>query len=206
MTTFAKVARYSIAVVSIGLGLATAVAAPAAAQTYQWTDPAGDMWSETTSDQPAPERTNADVVHERVTYRLHVVMIRSKFTDLRWDDGMTYLEVIGGYIRTNEGRNRMIFAEYSPGDQSVSAEIQNGNSDTVRCGPTAGIDFDANTAWMRIPRPCLGNARWIRVYLESINSTYDAKVDDYVEYGDNAMSTGGFGLYPYASTPRIHRD
>lgn len=198
-----RLARAKWAALASAAGCALTLSAPAAAETYARTDPAGDMWSEASEQEPAPDADNADIRQVSVDHRLHNVVITMTYTDLRWEHG--FLVPLDGKIRTNERKVRYIEIIRFDEDSTWRVRVFNGNYDRIKCGPVGAVDLQGNTATMRLPRgACLSNPTWIRAALGSTSQRPDSDGPGFDPPSDNALTAGPWFVDP-TYTPRIYR-
>lgn len=144
-----------------------AVAAPASAETFSKSDPAGDVAS---SDGPHPEIRNGDIRKTRLEHARNVVTLRVEYRDLAREGS-----AIQQYVR--------IQTPATTYDYSIQATPANwqGELQFATPGPCAGaewrFDYGTNVFTMRVPRSCLDGPRWVRTGLATI--TYPTDVELY---------------------------
>lgn len=178
-------------------------AIPANAAESVLKDGRGDMWrisfDENMNEQraPAPNATNGDALRVRIRHTDTHVVIHEKFVDLR-RAGM-FLSV-GGAIRTNEGLRRQFSVFAEQGNWKGTAEFTRPRGQQVNCPVKHVLDYDANTAVVRIPRNCLSNPRWVQFQLADAVMTggwHDPRL--LIDNPHNAQAE------PKGWTPRVRR-
>jgi hypothetical protein len=165
--------RHRLLGLLVSLGVAGALfvsGGPANGQGMRYTDPAGDMWTETDVNAPeptyvpAPTIKNGDLLGGSISHNRSAVVIRQTFADLSKVNRIAFLT--SATIRTNEGRTRFIDVGWDA-TSGTFAELSRPSADglgtVVPCELTGQLRFDTNTMVVRIPRTCLSSPRWIKV-------------------------------------------
>ncbi len=159
----------------IPAGLVTAMAlalvplGAAHAGEYVDTDQRGDVheFSEADDLVPAPAVVNGDVVRSRVAHTSRSVALRVKFRELTRSGQFRF-----DFIRlvTNEGVRRDVHVQ--AGGQSSwqgKHEMSKSTGEPVRCRALSHfIDYDTNVVFIRVPRRCLQNPRWVKVGMGAV--------------------------------------
>ena len=181
-------ARRPLTLLAAAAAVPLLLVVPASADTVRWTDPAGDMWTESSDDEGVtqwlaiPDETHGDIVKGSVRHRRAAVVIRVHYTDLIAED-FNALDITST-IRTDEGITRSVTVWAAWGETGVRFDAHNG---AARCpGITYRINWERNTTFVRVPRPCLSRPRWIRV---DVGETY-IESDAYASGYDQARSAG----------------
>ena len=148
-------------------------------ETVQWTDGKGDMWAAKFADEddtvtrpdspfiphtPRPTSTNGDIRHVAVSHGPESLVIKAKYVDLNEVEAMTPIRAL---VETSIGIQGDISISWHGASREALAIIVIGNGSAECNAASATVDFEANTATVRVPRSCLGLPRWVRVYLES---------------------------------------
>ena len=160
-------------------------------------DGTGDVWTVsgdsevfTKASFPTTDVTRAVVKHGR-----YAVRIRMRFADLRRVGYQAYDATVftprrGDYLAT---------VGSGPGVRQGTHQWQAGEA-TCR-GFTHTMNYDTNLVTMRIPRPCLGRPRWVKVILENFTSVGDDEASA-TFYTDNPHNHQEF---PSTYTRRLYR-
>ena len=178
----------------------------ASAQTWNHTDPVGDVtkytWNLDTDEETEvvdPTITNGDVISSTVKHNPRKVIATMRFRDLVAPTEDIDLFVMS--VRTGK-LNRDLAVAATPDDVRGQHRLSRTNGDDVRCrGLSHRIDYTANTVTMSVPRACLGRPSRIsagvgavRTNLASLTNAMDdpdpstpAIIEQYL---DDAHSSG----------------
>jgi hypothetical protein len=140
-------------------------------ETLEWTDGTGDMWAAKfaaddsfIADEPRPASTNGDIRHVTVAHRRESLELKVKYTVL---DDVEVMVPLRAFLDTDLGIASEISVSWDGPAREAFVNIVNESSHIECKAASASVDFDGNTATVRVPRSCLGLPRWVRVYLES---------------------------------------
>lgn len=204
-----RLARATVTtVLAAGLSLGSAVAADAQNLTVR--DARGDMVSLTesvdgaTTQTPAPEVSNGDIVRSVFRHERRRISVRVKFADLERVDGLR-MDVV--QLVTNERLHRDVLVVAGPGMRRGDAQMSAPRRD-VRCrGLRWRIDYDLNVVRVSFPRSCVSNPRWIKVGMGSALVTELSNPDPTsgALYLDDAQRSGSVSEYRMRWSPRLHR-
>ena len=141
-------------------------------ETLEWTDGKGDMWaakfaedSSFVASEPRPTSTNGDIRHVAVAHR------RRRAGDQGSVPGpgrrRNASVPLRAFVDTNMGiKNEISVAWEGPAQEAVVNIVTEDMH--IDCeAASSNVDFEDNTASVRVPRSCLGLPRWVRVSLES---------------------------------------
>lgn len=149
--------------VLLGLGLA----APAQAQVYGHTDPAGDVTvttcdsnDENCIDKLAPTAKQPDIVRVVTSHTSTQVKAYAKYAEL----GPAGTRMHALRVVTGAGRH-LHFSLVTVDGRTVFKELdRDSDGAKVSCsGLVAKVDNTANTVLLSIPRSCIGNPSYVRV-------------------------------------------
>lgn len=183
-----------LGVVAGTLVLSAAGIAPAQAQRWTHTDPAGDVTSATEcsaegdscTETVAAAQTVPDVVHFVADHRARRVNVWARYRDLTASG--TRLHQVR-YV-TNEGvRRHLTLATYN-GRVIVRELSRDSDGRKVACtGIRHSIDYTANTVSISVPRACMSAPRNVRV---GFGSYAFRNIEDPTTGGwyDDALATG----------------
>ena len=169
-----------------------AVAAPASAEVFTKSDPAGDVASD---NGPRPEVRNGDIRTTRLEHARNVVTFRVEYRDLAREGS-----AIQQYVR--------IQTPATTYDYSIQATPANwqGELQFAEPRPCAGaewrFDYGTNVFTMRVPRGCLDGPRWVKAGLATITYPTNSEL-----YGvDGALqSSNPAGPDEIRLSPRLSR-
>ena len=187
----------AVALMGLTLGGSLGSVGPAGADTAQWADGAGDMWAQDRLT-PAPDESEADIRKVSVRHGPQNVVIRVRYYRL---EGGNFMDPIRGVVRTPDGSERRVKLS-NDGDFS-DVSVADPSRKVVRCRATGELDLDRYAALLTIPRSCLGEPRWVRVYLES--SAWDVGGSGEI-FADNAMGAAMPDPSHMVFTDRIYPD
>ena len=157
----------ALSTLTAAAALTIAVPGAASAQSWTHTDPAGDVYKVTFSDDSDeeteavdPSVTNGDVISSTIKHNPRKVIATLRFRDLATTP--EDLDIYGISLRTDK-LNRDLSVIAADGLERGEHELDRPNGDTVRCrGVSHRIDYTANTVTMVVPRSCLGRPRWVK--------------------------------------------
>ncbi|WP_325602290.1 hypothetical protein [Nocardioides sp.] len=216
--------RTSLTRTVIALAASSAVmglgAAPASAENWRGSDPAGDVMTYTSSPEPPPCGTftegadpanhTADLVSLAVRHRRDTVELSAGFRDFT-GGGQQSLEFD---VKTDKHEFSISLDRRRTGAAARISVLRPGEpSAPDECGyytvmslvdPCRGLEADLSPSLdvvsVVLPRGCLGDPRWIRVGVQTGRSAGEAwSTDIWAEPGvDTAVYTGPYG-------PRVRR-
>jgi hypothetical protein len=170
---------------------------PTAAQanTYTYQDQPNDIVKVTMpagTTEPAPERTQGDIVSSQVKHKARKVILTMRYQELTPDQ----VSIHWYGIRTGK-MARIAILHATPSHPAGKVRLFKPNGKPVTCQVGHSIDYTANTATVRVPRSCLGNPRWVKVAMQEATPISQTEI-----YVDDSRSTGG--MLPLYG-PRVFR-
>jgi hypothetical protein len=124
---------------------------------------------------PDPAQAQGDIVATRVSFARHAVWIRYRLQDLATTGGGNF-HLVG--IRSDR-RSLSVTIDAFPGHWEGRATVTDGRGVASACPVRRHLDYDRNRVGLRVPRPCLGRATWVRVGVRTtVAGTTYAYVDD----------------------------
>ncbi len=155
-----------------------AVAAPASAETFSKSDPAGDV--ESFDGQEQAGVTNGDIRRVRFEHARRNVTVRASFRDLARPG-----EAIQQYVRIDTPAASFQFVVFA--DQAN----RGGELAVVNGGPACPradfrLDYGRDVFTLSVPRGCLDNPQWVRVGLGTLTSAGGEnapRIDDALQRG-----------------------
>jgi hypothetical protein len=164
------------------------------AKPFSHHDPPGDVFISTdhrfdegqTKERPAPHQVNGDITDVVFLHGASQVRIIVTFVDLsrahRWAGrfhrtNALYSFRVDVFLRTNEGLGREVTFDYwarRNRTEMIAIDSNGAGQERVHCpGVEPSADYRRNVVTMGIPRSCLGQPRWVRIWLYS-----SAAIDD----------------------------
>ncbi|HEY6933611.1 MAG TPA: hypothetical protein VI452_09445 [Marmoricola sp.] len=171
----------------------------ASAQTYQHSDPAKDVASQsvdstTNASTPAPTTKDPDIVRMTVRHTGQRVNTRLRLRDLaRTGD----LAMVGLKVRTNEHVHRELDVFSAPGQWGGRTMFSSPRKSVTCKGVRHHLDYATNVITLSIPSSCLSNPRWVQVGVGAV------RLSGKTAYGDDAQSSTMANNLHWS--PRIHR-
>lgn len=168
--------------------LASWCASPAAAQTFTFSDAAGDTWysTESADAELAPTNTQGDLVRTVVKHERKVVVVRLKFADLaRRGSYAQYAVLLEG---SRDRKVREVVVEASHRNWAGRVRVFKRNGDLVsQCQVRHGIDYGADVVRIRVARTCLNRPGSVRANinvhrLDNVRGSYSDNAHDGLEY------------------------
>jgi hypothetical protein len=211
------------AVFTVAALVVALLAAPAYAERYRETDPAGDMvaWDDGVVS-PAPERRNLDLRRVKVRHREHRVVIRAAMRALRVPKTRSQTFGLAGFIKVNPEaqpsesvawRWEVVFNQGRPRHGTrlfildALHEEQFGCDWLTHPGLKGRANYRDDVVTVTIPRHCLAlddeedvRPRWVRVSV-STRSTSLSRVGYYDHMGPDAGAWPELGAAHF--TPRL---
>ena len=173
-----------------------AVAAPASAETFSKSDPAGDVAG---PDGQYPNVTNGDIRRVRFEHGRRNVTIRADFRDLAKEGGG-----IEQYMRidTPAGSYQLVVIA-TP--ENWRGEFFIVGSESACGGADHRLDYGRDRFTLSVPRGCLAGPRWVRVGLATVTgfNQVNRGVEQVIRI-DDALRRG-FGAEDVALSPRLSR-
>jgi hypothetical protein len=116
------------------------------------------------ASEPRPASTNGDIRHVFVAHGTESLEIKVQYLDL---DDVRVMTPMRTFVDTNMGVESEISVDWDGPARETFVNIVT-DSGHIQCNAaSATVDFEGNTATVRVPRSCLGLPRWVRVSLES---------------------------------------
>jgi hypothetical protein len=193
---FAAATALLLSAIAVPTG-ASAVEAPVSRVVLK--DPAGDVWviGDGENDQwvSAGDVPTADVVRAVVRHGFRFVVVRMTFTDLRRVEPQFYSALI-----VSRRQYGAVFVSTGPRQWNGHHQLMDGTSSDVKCPRLRHrIDYEAEQITMLIPRPCIGQPRWVKVGMS--NFMFRGTGQDFQEITDNPHSARAEGPL----TERLYR-
>lgn len=134
---------------------------PAGAQEVTVEDPTGDVWLfEESSEEPvpAPTVTDGDIVRTRFEYRVHKVVITSRYVELT-PGGRSG---VYGLLKTDGGQFFETLLRVGPRNPDGVVRVFDNNRPSRDCRTSHHINYDTNLMSMSVSRGCLRYPTWVR--------------------------------------------
>lgn len=147
------------------LALALTGTAPAHADSRTLVDGPGDVWKHTGDPVQVPDHRRGDILRVTVQHNAGQVVIRTTFAQL---DRKGPRFVVAARLRTNTGLVRWARLLAGPGGSTWAGATRlyrRDNTTRVKCAVSHHVDYAEDVAVIRVPRPCLGEPRWLQVAL-----------------------------------------
>ena len=146
------------AAVAVVVGLAPA--ADAASLTVE--DTRHDMWvieEGSTDPDPAPDARLGDFVRTTYRHKLHLVVVKSSFVELK-RVGRRFTMWVD--MRDPDGTTTTAGVRTSPSNRAGRTLLFDSRGRDIACDVRHRVDYQANVVRLVIPRACLDTPRWLR--------------------------------------------
>lgn len=172
---------------ALALALAFGVAGPAAASTYEHTDPAKDVVLTGAFDiGPAPDNKEADIVKVSVKHsatRVRSTTVLRDITKAKKHNFVTSLRAkVGAKVKQFD-----VYLQTDAGDPQGELTLYLKDGTPVDCaGLTSNVDYVEDTVTVKVPRSCIGKPSWVKA---GVSAEWIPNHNDY--YSDNGLVKSG---------------